>query len=267
MRRFKYVWGIMLMVLSTVGFFLCIGGLFGTWVGRNYAGLLVDRVDQATEASFKAIDHRMDMVKSTLQETEDRIRPAISRAREVERSKSENEVSLAAEAISRLADDQVREKLKRMEEVTSSISISAQSIGHAFALLALTSRDSEAASIEEAPLVIRIQRVSEVVRETLALLDKVRDAADQLNTNPKLAGELVPRMRSHLTKIDESMESAKNSLSHLDQSIQKIRSRVQHWKNQIPGWINMGTVLISLLMSWMGVGQLSLFFCGWRICR
>ncbi len=54
--------------------------------------------------------------------------------------------------------------------------------------------------------------------------------------------------------------------SDFKEAIQKIENRLIYYEEKAIWWIHLGTILIPLLLVWMGAGQVALIVLGGRLC-
>lgn len=115
-------------------------------------------------------------------------------------------------------------------------------------------------------------------------LDRLQSAQSRLAT----AAERLAEMQRHLAELRErrnvvaesagqvarlalallvELEAVEQGLDAFQDHLHNIQSRLDAWKNTVSAWITGIAVLATLLLAWIGAGQLSLAIHGWRGLR
>ena len=64
---------------------------------------------------------------------------------------------------------------------------------------------------------------------------------------------------------DEDLADFQALASDLGKDIQKIKDLLRFYEERAVWWINLGSILVPLMLLWLGAGQFFLMYFGWRM--
>lgn len=259
MNLCKRVLSLAALLLGLVGLVGCTAAIVGAW-------LVSGRLSQATEDLFGKIDGAFIVVGERVAQTQDRLQAAKTTTEDVEKALKGWAKREAGERL--VLRVEAEEKAERL----------------AFALMQADQwLELSASSAETVQGVLSMGSSTGAPTETV-LLDRLLEEIGALRGQLAEAAELVEGIRGHTAddggektldqRIDQAAQLALRviaTLSSVDSRLEKFEGRlsetrqeVLRWKTTTLRWIVIATIGVSLVMAWMGAGQVALCFFGWK---
>jgi methyl-accepting chemotaxis protein len=264
MVRIRRLVGLLASLLGTAGIVACLAGIAPVWSVRGRIDDGVAEVSVRVDDVLARVEDRASKVAGTLRSARDsarglnqRVQHRVSELRDVplEEAADLNELEQQLYARIQLAGDWIRliqstmDLVEQLMQVVESATLFAQQDAHAMADLVAALRDGKK----------EIQHTSELVEDVKASLTEIR-AHSNLDENAKQITTLSAMIDTSLAKTGRHAESFQGAVAEARTDVTGLATRIRRQTA-------IGAVLLTVLLVWMAVAQLSLAVHGWRALR
>jgi len=255
MRIAHRLFGVLGGTAGAIGLVLCIGGIFGCWWVRS-------------EATRRA-DRTLGRVEDLLADVRDNLGQAGDRMRQ-----TQHELDSIRERETDMAGRPATERNARRSLSRKAMLAVNPQLGDARGKLAQATEVGLVLrgvldALAEMPLVERAGVAPERLRESSTQLSELTQKAE------KLAGSLAgsPAEPPDSTVADETsrlVEGVGRLVAALDDEATRAyraREATADQRTQIGRWITLAAAILTAVLIWIGLGQLSLLAHGWKLAR
>jgi hypothetical protein len=244
--------GIVFGTAGLIGLLLCVAGIVGCWLAHSEVHRRVDRTFDRADSSLAQADQSLRQVGQRLTETQSEL--AALRRRESEMASQPPAGKSALRVLSKRAaasfNPQLGEARQMLVQATE-VTLVVNGLMDALAELPLTERvniDVDRLHSASDQLTDLNQRATKL----LALLDKAApDGDSEIEGESTRAGELLDRILAAVGDGSNRIDSA--------------RSTVERSQAKIGLWVDRLAIVITVLLVWIGAGQLSLLVHGKKL--
>ncbi len=204
------------ILLSVLGLLLCVGGIFGIWMGKNRVDAVGTAVFGNVEEAMAFVDIKLDRVKQAVEKSRQRV-SGISRI--AERLKNaEADARKDCEPLLQ-AVDEIYQQLKSAESWLDSSHAVASGVSRVSE--AVVSSDFAASRKDSVgvAVAVELQEFADRVADALAKLQVVRHELIELRDSGKLAREVAVGILARVADLD-------GRLANMAARIEKVNARV-----------------------------------------
>jgi chromosome segregation ATPase len=255
--------GFVALLLGGIGLVGCLAGLIGIWIVRpSFLRSSVEVLDSADEG-LKLVEEKATRADELLKAIRGVVDPVTGK------------ILKLADKGERTPDDE--KELKRMEEAL------ARRLGQVDAITELAG--TAVAFLKRTPQLTRSLRLptsqgaagrapAETAQDSSNALFRLAKALDNVRKNlarfrqDKQAQKEVVDAVVHFTReVDSELESVESRLERVRQKAAELEKDVADLRTAIPTWTDWAAVIGSVVLVWMGLGQLVLSRWGWGRLR
>ena len=262
MQLFKKGVGILLFVLGAVGLIFCLAAIYETGTGKTQLLAWTGQAFDSTGETLAKISERLDRVASVLKDTRAGLKSAVSRTDALQTDGTCDQARLVH--ISRILDEQVRKRLDQARVLVNSTAAGTGTIRLSLTLVDALNVGSEKAYKRGASLMTQIEGASATLTELSASLEQTLQRVQNLGDG-SCSEQSLSKLTRDVDRMDRGLANVQALISDFKAAIQKIKDRLLLYGGKAVWWINLGSVMIPLMLLWLGVGQAFLMYFGWRI--
>jgi len=254
MRLLRRLIGLLGALAGLIGLLLCIAGIVGCWVLYSDVVGRVDRAFGRVDGSLTNATENIDRVGDRLRRTQTEL-SAIQK-READLASQPAEERNARRALTLKSFDSIKPHLGEAREkllVATEISLVLNGLLEALA---------------ELPTVERLNIDTDRLKEMSGQLSEAIDRSDKMavllakaapNSGTETAGE-ASRVSELLNRIIVAVDGAGERVGH-------VRVKIDEGHDRMVYWTTAAAVVITALLVWIGIGQLSLLIQGRAMVR
>jgi uncharacterized phage infection (PIP) family protein YhgE len=249
--------GLILVILSCIFFVLSLAGLIGIWV---YNPSLTEQVLTTIETTSTDLEGAAAAIESSKTEL-------ISAEAQLELLQAILETLgvNAAEDLNRLADivSRVENTLSPvLNSVSSGISTLRDSL--------LTIKDTIEA-INELPLVNiqipGIETIEEGADQLGSLQTQIEEGGGKIQQLSQTTQDTVDSLSTGFASLETSINLLLKTLNEYEQKIRAAQEQLLYLEKNLPTWIDLASVILTILLVWLGISQVGVFILGWSFFK
>jgi hypothetical protein len=260
----KGIIGFLALVLGGVGLAACLAGLIACWVVRSPVLQSSLEVLEAAHDGLKVVDDKAKMADEVVTAVKDVVDPVAGKI-----------IELANRAQSTRPQDV--EELKRIEadlaERLHQVDVALQASETVVALLNKTSRMTRSLPLPTArgaageAAVGELQGSAELFARLAAGLKRLRKILAEIRENKQVQKEIAETVVSLGRDVEKELNLLHDKLRLVRQKAAEFQTDVLELRTDVPFWINSAVVIGSVVLAWMGLGQLAMLRVGWGMLR
>jgi chromosome segregation ATPase len=256
-RNWKRIAGLILVILSCVFFALSLAGLVGIWV---YNTPLTERVLTSIDTTSADLEGAAVAIESSKAEL-------ISAEAQLELLQAILETLgvNAAEDLNRLADI-----VSRVEDTLSPVLNSVSSGINMLRDSLLTIKDTLEA-INELPLVNiqipGIESIEEGADQLGSLQTQIEEGGGKIEQLSQTTQDTVDSISTGFAALEASINSLLKTLNEYEGKIEAAQEQLLYLEENVPTWIDLASVILTVLLVWLAVSQVGLFILGWSFFK
>jgi DNA repair exonuclease SbcCD ATPase subunit len=242
------------MVISVIFLLLGLVGIIGVWAINTPATETVLAILEPIDLALQRIELASQRAGGALSETSAALEDADQRVQEM--GETVAETSLIREAISRIVDEDVqtkvgetRENIRALYDTLGAIEEAIQSIN------AIPFVDLEVPGSEEIAAVRT--GMEEIATGVAELSDEVQQRREERAEN------LVERLSRPINRLNTRVEELQSKIASTETRLGLAIERIDNIQNQVPLWIDIVSVVDTLLLAWFMFSQGAVFV----LCR
>jgi hypothetical protein len=247
--------GAVVLLLSTVGTVCCVAGVFATWI--LYPGVS-ERVQRITD--------RLDTGLQRVSAANQNVQLAVGKARADVANVSKESADLGGGgAKSRLAARTIRSLIRQQAGPDT------DELGGRLATLSdsAVAVSSMLESFQEGPLALapridpdQLKRRADEAQRLSSILRRLEVAVGDGDTETGRQ-----KVAEATSEVDLVLQKCQATVDAWQSGLDAARDDLAHVKAKIPGWLTCAAIAMTVLCSWVGAGQISLFVHALRWCR
>jgi hypothetical protein len=242
------------LLLSTVGIICCVAGIIGTWLTYHV-------LSESTQRIAERLDGGLEHVRVTNQN----VREALTKAREDLANVNKESADLAAGGEkSRRASRAVRTLIQQkagpdIDDFGGRLATLSEAAIAVSSLLQSAKELPFGDSIHLDPE--PLQRRAAEAQQLSAILRQLEQTAGDgdREINNQDATDATRRVDLVLSRCEEAVNKWQSDLDEARASVARVKERVL-------GWLQWSAIVLTILLAWAGLGQLSLFGRAIRWC-
>jgi len=254
----KRIIGFLAFTLGSVGLVACLAGLIAIWVVRPSALRSSAEALEAADDGLKLVDEKAKTANDLVGKFREVLDPITSK------------IIRLADKAERTPEDE--KELKRIQEELAQrldqVDTIAEVAGTAISLLNRTSRLTR--SVRGAA----DQSAADDSRDASDALSRLPDKLKTLRTSlakfredKQVQKEVVDSVVRLAGDVDKELKQVDSKLQRVRQKSAEFEAEVTELRAAVPGWVNWAAIIGSVILAWMGAGQLALLRCGWARLR
>jgi chromosome segregation ATPase len=251
MKRFL---GLLAFLLGVTGSVVCVAAIILTWdASYRYLGQVVETAQKVEELLASAND-RVQRMENGVAETRTRIASLETAARAVAARGEQSNPADRAKVEALL--EALSSKIERAEDTAETLRSAALLLRNGADLAATVSRDEEKIEL--------LRSAETALNETVATLEQLRDKLSKARRGDDLQGtaqdvaDLAGAALPALAKVAGSIGEVDRFLAQAEKEVATLRGRIEFWKTA-------GPALVTLILAWVALGQVSLLARGWSM--
>jgi len=258
MASFKRYLPYFTFLLGFLGLVFCVVGLVGIWS-------LGSRLTQTSEKVFGRIDKSVAAVQERVVETQKRVQESKITTEDIGQSmKTWVQKETQERLTSRLEiEEKAKQLVQGLRQADQWLEVSGESIQGIQQALELGKSLGAPVDVTLVdPLLENLGSLRSQLKQSTETVDTIRELAAEITEGDsreeriEQAIQLILRVAMTLTKLDSRLGESAERLSG-------IQSKAQHQKSKTHRRIMAAIICVLLLITWMGVGQVSLCLHGW----
>jgi hypothetical protein len=264
MKIVRFLVGGGAVLLSMVGFLMCLAGIVGVWMLSGRAEAVADAVFSAADESLVFVDAKVDRVKQAVDNSRRRV-SGISKLAQRLRDETADARKESESLLQAL--DEIFQQLKAAE--TWLDSCQGVAVGVSRVADAVVSSEYAATHEESTGIALaqRVQELSESVADALAKLQLVRQEIVELRDSGRLAREVAAGIVARVADLDGRLANISARVEKWDAKVANTKASIGDLQRRIHWWMTVATVAMTAILAWFGVSQIVMIGHGWRIMR
>ena len=252
-NKIKPIIGLALLILSVIFFLVSLGGLIGIWVYNQplteRAVTLIETTSQDLEGAAAAIElSKAELISARAQ------LDLLQAILETLGINAEEDLNRLADIVGRVEDT----LSPVLDSVAGGISTLRESL--------LTIKDT-LERINELPLVnIQIPGIDEIeqgAEQLQNLQNQIEEGGGKIEQLSQTTQDTVDSLSTGFAKLEESIASLLVTLDEYAEKIESTQEQLTYLETNLPTWIDMTSVVLTILLVWLGISQVGLFILGW----
>ncbi|MGB5843049.1 MAG: hypothetical protein WBG94_01270 [Anaerolineales bacterium] len=252
-NKIKPIIGLALLILSVIFFLVSLGGLIGIWVYNQplteRAVTLIETTSQDLEGAAAAIElSKAELISARAQ------LDLLQAILETLGINAEEDLNRLADIVGRVEDT----LSPVLDSVAGGISTLRESL--------LTIKDT-LERINELPLVnIQIPGIDEIeqgAEQLQNLQNQIEEGGGKIEQLSQTTQDTVDSLSTGFAKLEESIASLLVTLDEYAEKIESTQEQLTYLETNLPTWIDMISVVLTILLVWLGISQVGLFILGW----
>jgi chromosome segregation ATPase len=253
----KRIGGLILLILSVIFFLISLGGLIGIWVYNQplteRALTTIETISVDLEGAAEAIElSKAELISAQAQ---------IDLLQAILETLGLN----AAEDLNRLADivSKVEDTLSPvLNSVSSGISTLRDSL--------LTIKDT-LETINELPLiniqVPGIETVEEGANQLDTLQNQIEEGGGKIEQLSQTTQDTIDSLVTGFAELEGSIVILLETLDVYESKIESTQAQLQYLESNLPTWIDLASVILTVILVWLGISQVGLFILAWSLFK
>jgi multidrug resistance efflux pump len=253
----KPILGLVLVILSVIFFLVSLGGLIGVWVFNQSLTERIQTSIETTSADLEGAAAAIELSKAELISAQAQI--------DLLQAILETLGLNAAEDLNRLADivGTVEDTLMPViDNVASGISTLSE---------ALLNIIDTIERLNELPLVnIQIpgmEIVEEGANQLENLQTQIEEGGGKIEQLSQTTQDTVDSLTTGFRELESSISALVETLDEYEVKIQDAQAQLNYLGTNLPTWIDVASVILTVLLIWLGFSQLGLFILGWSFYK
>jgi uncharacterized phage infection (PIP) family protein YhgE len=256
-KKAKGIIGLILVILSVIFALLSLGGLIGIWV---YNQPLTERVLTTIETTSIDLEGAAAAIEISKAEL-------ISAKAQLELLQAILETLgiNATEDLNRLADivGRVEDTLSPvLDSVASGISTLRESL--------LTIQDT-VERLNQLPLVnIEVPGIEAIeigVDQLGNLQNQIEEGGGKIEQLSQTTQDTVDSLSTGFAALETTISSLLETLDEYEEKIETTQEQLTYLETNFPTWIDLASVVLTVLLIWLGISQVGVFILGWSFYK
>lgn len=242
MKIIRKIAAVLVMILTVLGTLLCVGLLVGGWIINT-------PLTNAATGSVLLVENFIGMAEQVTGQIDDNLESMLEEVNAVETMLSEmgedQKAQISADIQARL-DKRFGPLLAKSEAVIDPLSNGAAALNRVLKVVNLIP------GVDLPPMAEKLDSVSDRLKDLSTSIDDLQKAINEVSFEGT-------RVLGIVSAIGDRIEAVEQEVSRYEAGLEETLLASAALRERIPGWVNLFSILISLLAILMGAGQVSLF--------
>jgi len=258
--RFMQVSGILLMVVSILGFLFSISGIGAVlW----YRGNVIDQGEHVLDGMISDLEVAEDSLISTRYVIEQAQRMLDSTRNTVkELSGTLQDLNPMFESMADVIGNDLPDVLGATQSTLDITQESARTVDNLLFALDSISFLSGVSYDPEVTLAESIDHVGESLEDLPGSFSTLEEGILVTGENIDEIGIEINQLEVSMANMDQDFENARQSIQRYELKVEELAGDVEQIREALPRWVNILSACLSFFLFWFGVVQLGLFFQG-----
>lgn len=242
MNTFRKVLAVLLMILTVIGTLVCAAFLVGAWAINT-------PVTNAATGSILLVENFVGLAEQVTGQIDDNLELMLGEVQEIEKSLVEMEDDRKAQISSNIQsrlDNLFGPLLAKSAAVIDPLSNGATALNRSLRLASLLP------GVDIPPVAEKLDSISGRLTELSEQIDSLQQAISDVNFDGS-------RVLAVVSAITEKIKAVEQEVSRYEAGMELTLRAAQELRARIPGWVDLFSIVISLLAILLGAGQVSLF--------
>ena len=256
-KNSKPILGLLLLILSVIFFLISLGGLIGVWVSNQSLTERVQTSIENTSSDLEGAAAAIELSKEQLISAQAQI--------DLLQTILETLGLNAAEDLNRLADivGTVEDTLMPViDNVASGIDTLSE---------ALLNIIDTVERINELPLVnIQIpgmEIIEEGARQLENLQTQIEEGGGKIEQLSQTTQDTIDSLTTGFSELETSISALTDTLETYEVKSRDAQAQLDYLGTNLPTWIDAASIILTLLLVWLGFSQVGLFILGWSFYK
>ena len=253
MSAYKHTLYTIIKLLSMVGTVLCLAGIAGSWIVNEPLTNGLSKALIGVENVMNVAGKGIGRVESELADVQDKIEKI---NQEIIRAGNEfkgNKLALTlTSAISTIAEMKLGARIQTAIEAVNLIQDTVASVNH----VVETANALPFLSLPMLPM-DKLQAIDKRLPEALTAIQGMEVISADMKAG--VADRTVASLTTKTAKIDRIAEDIQISVAEFRSSVDAVKKTTATFKTNVAVWIDMASLIISLVFLWLILAQLCLF--------
>lgn len=242
------------MVISVIFLLLGLAGIIGVWAINTPATETILAILEPIDLALQRMELASQRTGAALSETSAALEDADQRVQQI--GETVAETSLIREAISRIVDDDIKASVNETRENIRALYDTLGAIEEAIqAFNAIPFVGLELPGSEEIAAVRT--GMEEIATSTAELSDEIQQRREERAEN------LVERLSTPINRLNMRVEEMQAKMTDTEARLGLAIERIDNIQNQVPLWIDIVSIVNTLLLAWFMFSQGAVFV----LCR
>lgn len=249
----KRIFGVVMMALSVIGIIICLAFIVGAWAINTPTTEAVVGLLTASEQTVEVVDNaleRADLALSNVQSGIDDIEQRAEAARD-----RLAEVNVVGTVVSNTLDIQIAPAIATLQETVLAVQDTVAAFNETIDSL----NRIPGVNIEQ-PELQRINSLVTTMQETADAVQAVRTAAQE--RREERADAIVTAITTRTEAVSQRLATMTATVAENRAQLAQISDGLANLKAKFPGWVDLFSILITLIMIWLVVAQVYAFAAG-----
>jgi methyl-accepting chemotaxis protein len=251
--NFKPGFGLALLILSVIFFIVSISGLIATWAYNQplteRALTFIDTTWQDLEGAAVAIEiSRAELISAQAQ------LDLLQAILETLGINAQEDLNRLADIVGRV-EDTLTPVLDRVSGAISTLRESLLSIKETLERL----NDLPLVNIQ----IPGIEGIEQGAESLQNLQDQIEEGSGKIEQLSQTTQDTVDSLTTGFAELEASMSSLLEILDEYALKIEDTQAQLLYLEDNMPSWIDWVSVLITVILAWLGFSQVGLFVLGW----
>ena len=250
MSIYKHSFYTILKLLSMVGIVLCLAGITGTWIVNGPLTNGLSKSLTSVENVLNFTGKGIGRVESELTEIQDKIEKINQ-----DTIRTGNEITdnaLALNLITTVAELKLGTRIETATEAINLIHEAVASVNH----VVETADELPFFSLPMLPMG-KLQTIDKHLSEALTAVQDIEMITADMKSG--VTKKTVSSLTAQTTKIDRIAENIRISVAEFKSSVGAAKKATTTFKVNLARWIDLASIIISLIFLWLILAQLCLF--------
>jgi uncharacterized phage infection (PIP) family protein YhgE len=253
----RRILGLILVILSAIFFLFSLGGLISVWA---YNQPLTERALEKIDALSGDLDGAAQAIELT----------------KTELISAQAQIDLL-QAILETLGVNADEDLNRLADIVGSVENTLMPVVDQVASGISTFREALLTVIDtvdklnELPLVNIQVPGMEFVEAGAAQLEtlqtQVEEGGGKIEQLSQTTRNTIDSLTTGFVELETSITSMLETLDVYEQKIQETQEELNYLETNLPTWLDLTSVGITLILVWLGISQVALFILGWSLFK
>ncbi|MGB3703398.1 MAG: hypothetical protein WA997_19215, partial [Anaerolineales bacterium] len=95
------------------------------------------------------------------------------------------------------------------------------------------------------------------------LQNQIEEGGGKIEQLSQTTQDTVDSLSTGFAKLEESIASLLVTLDEYAEKIESTQEQLTYLETNLPTWIDMISVVLTILLVWLGISQVGLFILGW----
>jgi methyl-accepting chemotaxis protein len=254
----KQLIGFLVTVLSVVGLVGCLAALIAIWVVRPYALQSSAEILDAADDGLKLVEEKATRADDLVKRIRFRLDPIADKIRNL----ADKADQFAEDKELKRIEEELAERLDQVdamaEAAETAVAMLNKSAKLARSLRLPNSRMSADSSSEENShdSSERLSKLSTKLKDLRANITKIRELK-------QVGKEMVENVVRVTNEVEEDLKTIDATLQRVNRKATEWQAEVAELRTTIPIWVNWASIIGSVVLAWLGLGQWALARWGW----